>query len=102
MILALKIDVDTLRGTREGVPNLVELLRRHVQLVERAVRIDAHRVALQHEGVLADGGLDLVRRLVQLREDLPLHRLVRLEARRHLERLDGVGHLLQAIAIDQA
>ena len=29
MILALKIDVDTLRGTREGVPNLVELLRRH-------------------------------------------------------------------------
>ncbi|MEP6941973.1 MAG: polysaccharide deacetylase family protein [Betaproteobacteria bacterium] len=29
MFLALKIDVDTLRGTREGVPNLVELLRRH-------------------------------------------------------------------------
>ena len=29
MILALKIDVDTLRGTREGVPNLVEMLRRH-------------------------------------------------------------------------
>ena len=29
MLLALKIDVDTLRGTREGVPNLVELLRRH-------------------------------------------------------------------------
>ena len=29
MILALKIDVDTLRGTREGVPKLVELLRRH-------------------------------------------------------------------------
>jgi len=29
LILALKIDVDTLRGTREGVPNLVELLRRH-------------------------------------------------------------------------
>ena len=29
MMLALKIDVDTLRGTREGVPNLVELLRRH-------------------------------------------------------------------------
>jgi peptidoglycan/xylan/chitin deacetylase (PgdA/CDA1 family) len=28
-ILALKIDVDTLRGTREGVPALVELLRRH-------------------------------------------------------------------------
>jgi peptidoglycan/xylan/chitin deacetylase (PgdA/CDA1 family) len=27
--LALKIDVDTLRGTREGVPNLVEMLRRH-------------------------------------------------------------------------
>jgi len=27
--LALKIDVDTLRGTREGVPNLVEILRRH-------------------------------------------------------------------------
>jgi len=27
--LALKIDVDTLRGTREGVPRLVELLRRH-------------------------------------------------------------------------
>jgi peptidoglycan/xylan/chitin deacetylase (PgdA/CDA1 family) len=27
--LALKIDVDTLRGSREGVPNLVELLRRH-------------------------------------------------------------------------
>jgi len=29
MKLALKIDVDTLRGTREGVPRLVELLRRH-------------------------------------------------------------------------
>jgi peptidoglycan/xylan/chitin deacetylase (PgdA/CDA1 family) len=29
VFLALKIDVDTLRGTREGVPNLVELLRRH-------------------------------------------------------------------------
>jgi peptidoglycan/xylan/chitin deacetylase (PgdA/CDA1 family) len=28
-ILALKIDVDTLRGTREGVPALLELLRRH-------------------------------------------------------------------------
>jgi len=27
--LALKIDVDTLRGTREGVPNLVEMLRRY-------------------------------------------------------------------------
>jgi undecaprenyl phosphate-alpha-L-ara4FN deformylase len=27
--LALKIDVDTLRGTREGVPRLVELLRKH-------------------------------------------------------------------------
>ena len=27
--LALKIDVDTLRGTREGVPGLVTLLRRH-------------------------------------------------------------------------
>ena len=29
MRLALKIDVDTLRGTREGVPRLVEALRRH-------------------------------------------------------------------------
>jgi peptidoglycan/xylan/chitin deacetylase (PgdA/CDA1 family) len=28
-ILALKIDVDTLRGTREGVPNLLALLDRH-------------------------------------------------------------------------
>lgn len=28
-ILALKVDVDTWRGTREGVPRLVELLRRH-------------------------------------------------------------------------
>jgi peptidoglycan/xylan/chitin deacetylase (PgdA/CDA1 family) len=27
--LALKIDVDTLRGTREGVPRLVDLLQRH-------------------------------------------------------------------------
>jgi len=27
--LALKVDVDTLRGTREGVPNLVELFRKH-------------------------------------------------------------------------
>jgi undecaprenyl phosphate-alpha-L-ara4FN deformylase len=27
--LALKIDVDTYRGTREGVPQLVEILRRH-------------------------------------------------------------------------
>ncbi len=29
MRIALKIDVDTLRGTREGVPTLVELLRSH-------------------------------------------------------------------------
>jgi peptidoglycan/xylan/chitin deacetylase (PgdA/CDA1 family) len=29
MLLALKIDVDTLRGTREGVPHLVDVLRRH-------------------------------------------------------------------------
>jgi len=29
MRLALKVDVDTLRGTHEGVPRLVELLQRH-------------------------------------------------------------------------
>ena len=29
MKLALKIDVDTFRGTREGVPRLVEILQRH-------------------------------------------------------------------------
>ncbi len=29
MKLALKIDVDTYRGTREGVPRLVEALQRH-------------------------------------------------------------------------
>ena len=29
MKLALKIDVDTLRGTREGVPRLVEMLKKH-------------------------------------------------------------------------
>ncbi|MEO7743071.1 MAG: polysaccharide deacetylase family protein [Usitatibacter sp.] len=29
MKLALKIDVDTFRGTREGVPRLLEILRRH-------------------------------------------------------------------------
>jgi peptidoglycan/xylan/chitin deacetylase (PgdA/CDA1 family) len=29
MLLGLKIDVDTLRGAREGAPRLVEILRRH-------------------------------------------------------------------------
>jgi undecaprenyl phosphate-alpha-L-ara4FN deformylase len=29
MRLGLKVDVDTLRGTREGVPGLVELFRKH-------------------------------------------------------------------------
>jgi peptidoglycan/xylan/chitin deacetylase (PgdA/CDA1 family) len=29
MKLALKVDVDTLRGTREGVPGLIELFRKH-------------------------------------------------------------------------
>src|SRR6185436_18274695 len=29
MKLALKVDVDTWRGTRDGVPRLVELLKRH-------------------------------------------------------------------------
>jgi undecaprenyl phosphate-alpha-L-ara4FN deformylase len=29
MLLALKVDVDTLRGTREGVPGLVMLLKKH-------------------------------------------------------------------------
>lgn len=29
MDLALKIDVDTFRGTREGVPRLIEMLKRH-------------------------------------------------------------------------
>lgn len=29
MKIALKVDVDTLRGTREGVPRLVEILKRH-------------------------------------------------------------------------
>ena len=27
--LALKVDVDTLRGTREGVPRLIDILNRH-------------------------------------------------------------------------
>src|SRR5437764_14917858 len=29
MKLGLKVDVDTLRGTREGVPGLIELFRKH-------------------------------------------------------------------------
>ena len=29
MKLAIKIDVDTFRGTREGVPRLVDLLKKH-------------------------------------------------------------------------
>ena len=52
--------------------------------------------------VLADGGLGLVGRLVELGEDLPLDRLVGLEARRHLEGLDGAVRVLQAVAVDEA
>ena len=29
MKLALKVDVDTFRGTREGVPRLVQILKKH-------------------------------------------------------------------------
>ncbi|MGZ5780399.1 MAG: polysaccharide deacetylase family protein, partial [Burkholderiaceae bacterium] len=28
-VITLKIDVDTYRGTREGVPNLVNILKQH-------------------------------------------------------------------------
>ena len=33
--LALKVDVDTYRGTREGVPRLVDLFARRLQIQER-------------------------------------------------------------------
>ena len=29
MKLALKVDVDTYRGTREGVPRLIDILKKH-------------------------------------------------------------------------
>ena len=43
MRLGLKVDVDTLRGTREGVPRLLELFDRHgLAFAARHNRIDRH------------------------------------------------------------
>ena len=48
--LALKIDVDTYRGTREGVPRLLELLKQ--QRILLTVHFFEFSPILQHQTVL--------------------------------------------------
>ena len=51
--------------------------------------------------VLADRLLDLVRRLVELGQDLALDRLVRLVPRGHLERFDRAVHVRETVSVDE-
>src|ERR1019366_3310415 len=99
LLLVVGLPEEGQRGAH--APGPVVLLRPEIQLVEAPVGVDPQRVFLEHERMLAHGGLDLIGRLVELREDLPLDDLVALEAGRHLEGLDGAVRILQAVAVDE-
>ncbi len=57
-------------------PRPVVLVHPQIKLVEAAVGVDAQRVLLEDDRVLADRGLGLIGRLVELGQDLPLDGLV--------------------------
>ena len=62
MKLGLKVDVDTLRGTREGVPNLIELFRRHGVVATFLFSVGPDHTGRAIKRVFRRGFLDKVQR----------------------------------------
>jgi hypothetical protein len=89
------------RQGRAHAPRAVVVVHLERELVEAPVRVDAERLLLEHEQMLADRRLDVVRVLVELGQDLALEGLVGLEPRGHLEGLDRVRPLPLAVAVDE-
>jgi undecaprenyl phosphate-alpha-L-ara4FN deformylase len=67
MRLVLKVDVDTLRGTREGVPNLIELLRKHDVRATFLFAVGPDHTGRAIKRVLRRGFIGKVRRTLVIR-----------------------------------